>query len=437
MANKRTCMRKVRELLRLYFEQELSIRKAAAIVETGKTSAADYVAGFKASGLQYEQISSLSDTELLKLMNLKKEGSNKRYQDLISRFPAIEKELKRTGVTLQLLWREYKENHPEAYAYSQFCHHYYAWRKTQKVSMRMEHKAGDKMFVDFTGKKLTSVCQKTGEITEYEVFVAVLGTSQLAYIEAIPSQQKHDWISVNQNALRFYGGVPAAIVPDCLKSAVIKADKYESQINESYNDFATHYGTVILPARALHPQDKSLAEGFVRHAYQQIFAPLRNLTFFSLEELNQALWDRLDHYNQKNFQKRDYSREQLFTQIEKVQLKALPSEYYEFKSFLKCSVQYNHHIYLSKDKHYYSVPFLYTGKKVDIRYTSRNVEVYYNNTRIALHKRNIRPYEYTTNDEHRPEKHQFIAKWSAKRFLDWADKIDIDVKTLVQKILCI
>ncbi|MCP4395630.1 MAG: IS21 family transposase, partial [Alphaproteobacteria bacterium] len=344
-------------------------------------------------------------------------------------------ELKRTGVTLQLLWREYKESHPEAYAYSQFCHHYYAWRKTQKVSMRMEHKAGDKMFVDFTGKKLTSVCPKTGDITEYEVFVAVLGASQLAYIEAVPSQQKHDWISANQNALRFYGGVPAAIVPDCLKSAVIKADKYEPQINESYNDFATHYGTVILPARALHPQDKSLAEGFVRHAYQQIYAPLRNLTFFSLEELNQALWDLLDNYNQKNFQKRDYSREQLFTQIEKVQLRALPSEYYEFKSFLKCSVQYNHHIYLSKDKHYYSVPFLYTGKKVDVRYTSRNVEVYFNNTRIAIHKRNIRPYEYTTNDEHRPEKHQFIAKWSAKRFLDWADKIDIDVKTLVQKIM--
>ncbi len=197
MANKRTCMRKVRELLRLHFEQELSIRKAAAIIKTGKTSAADYIAGFKASGLAYKQISNLSDTELLKLMNLKKEDSNVRYQDLIARFTSIEKELKRTGVTLQLLWKEYKESNPEAYAYSQFCHHYYAWRKSQKVSMRMEHKAGDKMFVDFTGKKLSSVCPKTGDIIEYEVFVAVLGASQLSYIEAVPTQQKHDWISAN------------------------------------------------------------------------------------------------------------------------------------------------------------------------------------------------------------------------------------------------
>lgn len=435
MAKKRIIMRKVRELLKLRFQQNYSARKAAKIIGIGKTAATEYIAGFKASGLEYSSITKLTDDDLLKAITNKKQTDNPRYIDLSEQFDYFRKELKRVGVTLHLLWKEYKADRIDYYGYSQFCHHYYQWRKETKVSMRMEHKVGDKMFVDFTGKKLAVTNPETGEMVDHEVFVSVLGSSQLSYIEATPSQTKADWVSVNQNALYFYGGVPAAIVPDCLKSAVTKADKYEPEINQSYNDFADHFNTVIVPTRALHPQDKSLAENFVRLAYQQIYAPLRNEVFFSLEELNNALWEQLDKFNQKPFQGKDYSRRQLFEEIERQQLKPLVRNNYDLKSFCKYRVQYNHHIYLREDKHYYSVPFQYTGKEVIISYTSRTVEIYHNNTRIALHKRNLNMYGYTTDNNHRPKNHKFIADWTPKRFINWARNISPETEQVIIKVM--
>lgn len=428
-------MRKVRELLRFCIGQNMSARQGAKIAGLGKTAASQYISGFKSSGLTLAAAEALSDSELLAALNLKKETENTRFSELSILFPYFIKELKRTGVTLQILWEEYLNTHPQGYAYSQFCHHYFLWRKEQKVSMRMEHKAGDKMYVDFAGSKLCVTNQKTGEIIEYEVFVSVLGASQLSYIEAVPSQTKADWIAVNQAALRFYGGVPAAIVPDCLKSAVIKADKYEPQINESFEDFARHYNTAIVPARALHPKDKALAENFVRSAYTQIYARIRNQIFYSVEELNLALWEHLDTYNKKNFQGRDHSRQQLFDEIEKQELKPLPIETYELKSFCECKVQYNHHIYLKEDFHYYSVPFILTGKIVRITYTNRLVEIYYDNQRLAMHQRSRLKYGYSTKDEHRPKEHSFMLKWTPERFIEWASKISPETQELVTHIL--
>jgi len=435
MANKRTQMRKVRELLRLNFEQNISARQSAKILGIGKTAASQYISGFKASGLNILNVEAMSDSELLNVINLKKETENIRYKALSDQFSYFEKELKRTGVTLQLLWKEYSETHTDYYGYSQFCHHYYHWRKQKKVSMRMEHKAGDKMFVDFTGKKRQVVDPQTGEIKEYEVFVSVLGASQFSYIEAVASQKKADLVAVTQNTIRFYEGVPAAIVPDCLKSAVIKFDKYEPQLNETFNDFANHYNTVILPARALHPQDKALAENFVRNAYTQIFAPLRNIVFFSVEELNNALWEQLDIFNRKNFQGKDYSRQQLFEEIEKPQLKPLPVDHYELKTFNESKVQYNHHVFLKEDKHYYSVPFQLTGKRVRLIYTTRTVEIYFNNSRVASHQRNLHPYGYTTKNEHRPLNHQYVSEWNPERFIKWGRKISPEVEQVIIRIL--
>lgn len=205
-------MRKIRELLKLNLEQRLSIRQSAKIVGIGKTAASQYVSGFKSSGLDISQISCLSDTDLLHAINNKKETENDRYKHLSGQFSYYEKELKRKGVTLQLLWNEYTDSNRNTYGYSQFCHHYYHWKKEKKVSMRQEHKAGDKMFVDFTGTKLPVKNAETGKTTFHEVFVSVLGSSQYSYIEAVESQKKADWISVNQNALRFYKGAPSAIV---------------------------------------------------------------------------------------------------------------------------------------------------------------------------------------------------------------------------------
>lgn len=435
MANNPLDMNEVRELLRLCFEQGLSARRAAKILGIGKTSASEYVSGFKSSGLSYSVIESLSDSDLTQVINLKKEFENERYKELSGLFLYFEKELKRTGVTKRILWEEYVDVRKDFYGYSQFCHHYQKWCKDQKVSMHQEHKAGDKLFVDYTGKKLPVTNPDTGEITEHEVFVSILGASQLSYIEAIPSQTLDDWITVNEHTLRFYQGVPCAIVPDCLKSTVNKAHRYEPEINRSYNDFAAHYDTVILPARALHPKDKSLAENLVRNTYQRIFAVIRNEIFFSLEELNNRLWELLERFNNTNFQCRDYSRQELFDEIEKHCLKPLPVQRYEMKTFNQCKVQYNHHIYLKEDKHYYSVPFQLTGKKVVVCFTAGEVEIYYNNKRVATHLRNRHKYGYTTNNDHRPKNHQVIAEWSPERFIKWAQKIGSDAVEVVTKML--
>ena len=435
MANNPIGMREVRELLRLYFEQGLSGRKAAKVAGVGKTAASQYIAGFKSSGASISSISGMNDGELINLINIRKKTLNPRYTELEKLFPYFEKELRKTGVTLQLLWEEYRQARGDGYEYSQFCHHYYHWRKESKVSMHIEHKAGDKLFVDFTGKKLYITDPASGEQEACEVFVGVLGCSQLCYIEAVPSQKKEDWIAANQNALRFYGGAPAAIVPDCLRSAVSRSNRYEPQVNRTYQDFGEHYRTVILPARALHPKDKSLAENFVRLAYQRIYAPLRNEVFFSIEELNRALWEKLDLHNKKNFQHKPYSRQSLFDQVEKQELKPLPTTSYELKHFCQLKVQYNHHIYLKADKHYYSIPFKYTGKKVKVIYTLSNVEAYYNNERIAFHRRDLKPYGYTTKNEHRPATHRFQAEWTPERFIRWGRSIGPETEQLIAKIL--
>lgn len=434
MANKKIDMRKVRELLHLHLTKGISARQAAKIIGIGKTAASQYISGFKDSGLDYRSIELMTDTDLIQAINTLKETVNTRYKELSEEFEYLKKELTRKGVTLQLLWEEYKDKHPDGYGYSQFCHHYYHWRKDQKVSMHMEHKAGDKLFVDFTGTKLPVTTPDTGEVTEHEVFVAVLGASQHSYIEAIPSQTKEDWITVNQNALRFYGGTPAAIVPDCLKSAVIKSNKYEPEINETYKDFARHYDTVILPARALHPKDKSLAENFVRNAYRQIFARLRNEVFYSLEELNTALKEKLEAYNNKNLQGKDYSRKSMFDEVEKQHLKPLPAKSYEIRSFGRFKAHINYHIYLKDHQHYYSVPYRYVGKEVLVAYNNRSVEIYYNNTRIASHMKGRYAWKHTTNPDHMPSNHRYVSEWSPQRFIKWASKIGPETEELITKL---
>ena len=433
---KQTDMKKVRELLHLVIVQGHSSRQAAKVAGMSKSSASEYVSGFKSSGIELDQISRLSDSELLTaITDPNTKQTNERYADLLSRFGYIEKELLRPGVTLQLLWQELFAKHPNSYSYSQFCFHYQQWSKRQKVGMHMEHKAGDKLFVDFTGVKQTIIDAATGETRELEVFVGVLGSSQKAYIEAVGSQKKADWIKVNENALRFFGGVPRCIVPDCLKSAVVKAERYEPQINATYKDFGDHYNTVILPARALHPKDKSLAENFVKTAYTRIFAPLRNIPFFSLDECNQAMWEELDKHNRIPFQGKDYSREYLFDSIEKKELQPLPVSFYDLRSFAIVKVQYNHHIYLSEDRHYYSVPFQLTGKKVQLSYNSRTVEVSYNNIRVAIHQRNPHPYGYTTEGTHRPSQHRFVSEWNADRFIRWAAMVSPDTEAFIRNLI--
>jgi hypothetical protein len=300
--------------------------------------------------------------------------------------------------------------------------------------MPQEHKVGDKVFVDFTGKKLKVVDKQTGEEREVEVFVGVLGASQLMYVEAVESQKKEDFIKAIRNMLEFFGGVPAAIVPDNLKSAVSRSDRYEPEINPDLAAFARHYGTAILPARAYKPKDKSLAEGGVKLAYRRIYAPLRNKTFGSLPELNQAIRIELEKHNEKPFQHRDYSRMNLFLELEASELSPLPSHPWEPRQHIRATVYANSHIWLGADKHYYSVPFGHIGKKVDVYFYADKVEIYKSNGRIALHKRERKQFKYTTNADHMPSSHKFKTNWNPERYIRWASTIGTNTEKLITRL---
>lgn len=434
MKRKRISMEKLRQILKLHEMSNLSCRDIASTLNISKTVVSQYISEFKACKLNCSNTENLSDSDLLDRLGKKKRQSAK-YRILESCFKYFTVELKKTGVTLYLLWQEYNQKHPEGYSYSQFCYHYQVWSEVDKATMHLEHKAGDKCFVDFAGQTLQIVNRNTGEITEVEVFVAILAASQLTYVEAVGSQKSEDWIKANENAFTKFGGVSAAIVPDNLKSGVTTPSRYEPDINGEYFDFADHYNTVILPARSGKSKDKALVESMVRIVYQRIFAPLRNDIFYSLYELNFAIKGLTDKHNNTPFQRLGISRNELFGQIEANALKPLPAKKYEFKKFAYPTVAFNYHIYLSEDVHYYSVPYHYISKKVKVKYTDSFVEIFYNNLRIASHIRDRKKGGYTTIDEHMTANHRYYASWSPERITNWAQKVGPQVKTMVSMVL--
>jgi len=432
-------MKKIRDIIRLKTTTELSERQIAKALSISRPIVAKYWNGFTASGLAYEKIAEMADSELLRMVEQPKAGKSAKYREMAEHFPRIVMELKRKGVTLQLLWQEYKWEHPDGYQYSQFCYHFKKWENASEVRMHIKHKAGDKMFVDYAGEKWPITDPKTGEEKLMEVFVAVLGASGLTYAEATPSQEKQEWIRSNERALWHFGGATDAIVPDNLRSAVSRSDPYEPGINPTFDDFAEYYDTVIIPARVRKARDKALAENAVKLLYQRIYAPLRNRTFYSLEELNEAIWERLEEHNNKAFQRLEISRRELFERTERSALKALPPERYPMKETKIVTVQFNYHVELREDLHYYSVPhYLYTKEpktKVKMIYDERIVAIYYDNMRIAQHVRDRSPNDYTTNPDHMSAEHRLYAEWGPERFLKWASAIGGEVALVIEKVL--
>jgi len=429
-----TKMYKIRDVFRLVKENKLSCRSIAKTLNIGKSTVNDFAKKINNIALSYEDVCSLSDSEILELLDMANTNQSERYKYIAERFPDYEKELKKTGVTVKLLWEEYIEKNPQGYSLSQFSRHFQLWRGSTKSSMHINHKAGDKMFVDFTGKRLYLTDMKTGKAIPVEVFSAILGASNLTYVEATVSQEKKEFIKCVENALWYFGGVTNAIVPDCLKSAVTKGDKYEPEINRDFHEFARHYQTVVLPARPHSPKDKAMVEGAVKIIYSWIFAKLRDKVFYSIKDLNSEIFRLLEEYNNKPMQRIKLSRTELFKEVEKSVLKPLPLNLFDFRMYAKLTVAFNYHIFLSKDKHYYSVPFQYIKKKVEVRYNDNDVEIYYDNVRIACHKRSYKPNGYTTNAEHMPQNHNFYASWSPDKFLSWAEKIGTDTKALINSI---
>ena len=434
MAGEKLNMSKVKQIIRLR-EKGIALQVIARSVGISRNTVKKYLRLIKEKGYSFQDLLSQDDEQLERLVSEEDKVYLERYQALEKLFPYIEKELQRTGVTRWILWGEYKEKYPEGYSYPQFCSYLRQWKSIQGATMHFEHDAADKMYIDFTGKKLQWVNADTGEVNEVEVYVAILGYSQLTYVQAVASQKKADFIGATENAMHYFGGVPQVLVPDNLKSAVHKASKYEADLNTDFSDFANHYNASVLPARSFKPRDKALVENAVSIVYSRIYAPLRNQIFYSLEQLNKAIVDLLEAHNNQAFQGRGHSRREKFEQQERSKLMPLAQDRYEMKSFKYVTVMKNSHIHLSDDKHYYSLPYRFIGKKVKMVYSVSRVSVYYKRERIAFYKRDGKRFGYTTTKEHLPSAHQFVSDWNPEMFLSWAARIDPMVKQYISMIL--
>ena len=342
-------------------------------------------------------------------------------------------ELKRKGVTLQLLHMEYKEREPSGYQYTQFCRLYRAWQRHLDVVMRQEHRAGEKLFVDFAGQTIPITDPATGEITGAQLFVAVLGASNYTYAEALPSQELPHWIAAHVHAFAFIGGCVRLIVPDNLRAGVTRAHRYEPDINPTYAEMAAHYGAAVIPARPRRPRDKAKAEQGVLLAERWILAALRHRTFFSIAEANEAIRERLAWLNGRPFKKLPGSRAILFAELDRPALRPLPAQPYEYAVWKTATVNVDYHVEV--DRHWYSVPYQLVGEGCDIRVTAAIVEVLHHGRRVASHRRSGEQRRFTTDAAHMPEAHRRHAEWSPSRIVRWAEQTGPATAALVASIM--
>lgn len=363
---------------------------------------------------------------------------SERQSILFTHFATVEAELKRPGVTRQLLWQEYKEAHSEGYNYSQYCYHLHEYLRHKEVVMHLEHTAGESMMIDFAGKKLFFVDSTSGEQFSCQVFVSVLPYSGLIYCRAVATQNTFDFIDCINGMLRYYGGVTQNILCDNLKTAVTRPSRYEPVFTEACYQLSEHYSTCFSAARPYKPRDKAMVEKCVNIVYNHIYGPLRNHTFYSLQELNMAIAECLEKLNNKPYKGSAYSRRDLFNQHEKKLLKELPGEIFQLKKTVQATVQRNYHVQLSENHHYYSVPFKYAGKKVKVLYNNSTVEIYYEHVRIAVHQRNAYAKAYHTIPEHMPPHHQkaiHLQGWSTEELLLKASYIGQSTRLVAEHIL--
>jgi transposase len=411
-------MRRITEVLRLKFEVDLSHDRIARAVGLSKGVVGKYVSLAKARGLSWPLPEGMDEAALEAKLYPPRAASTRFAEPDHARIHA---ELKRKGVTLQLLWSEYvAEAGERAYRYTQFCEHYRRWVKRQKRSMRQLHRAGEKLFVDYCGPTVPIVDATTGEVRPAQVFVAVLGASNYTYAEATWTQELPQWIASHQRAFAFFGGVVELLVPDNLRSGVAKACRYDPQPNATYQELARHYGCAILPARPYKPKDKAKAEVGVQVVERWILARLRHHTFFSLAELNAAIRELLAELNARPFQKLPGSRQSAFEALDQPALKPLPDSLYEYAEWKQAKPGIDYHVEV--DKCYYSVPHRFIGQVLEVRASASVVEVFHKGQRIASHPRSHTQL-FSTLPEHMPSSHRQHREWSPGRFLNWAQPI--------------
>ena len=422
-------MRQILEILRLRYALSCSQQAIADSTGIARSTVKDYLMRAKAAGLSWPLSDDVTNEQLNELLfpaNANKGAANRTTPD----WQIIHKEMKRKSMTLQLLWEEYKSNNPDGYQYSWFACLYRQWAKKHDVWMPQTHKAGDKVFVDYSGQKVPIWSTNLQTVLfDAEIFVGVLGASDLIFCMATKTQKIPDWIEAHNRMFKYYGGVPDLIVPDNLRSAVNHAHRYEPQCQATYNELAQHYDCAIMPARGYKPKDKAKVEKAVQLVQQRILAAIRDERFCSLEQLNNKMQALLITLNDRHSKSFGCSRLELFNSIEKEALSPLPNQPYELALWEKQSVNGGYHI--TVNQHHYSVPYQFSRKKVDIRITKNGIEVFYLDERIACHQRDDTAGAYSTIDSHRPEAHRQQAQWTYSKLISWAGSIGFATGELI------
>ena len=431
MPANRLSMRKIKEVLRLKWANNLSDRKIAQSCNISRPAVVQYIERATEAGLSWPLPDTLKDEELERLLfpGIRRPSTDRVSPDWLK----THQELQKKNVTLFLLWQEYREQHPKGYQYSWFCDQYRSWLGQRDLSMRQTHHAGEKLFVDYAGHTLPVIDPRTGEIRSTQIFVAVLGASNYTYAEATWTQALPDWIGSHQRCFRFLGGLPALVVPDNLRSGVSKAHRYEPDLNPTYLEMATHYGIAIVPARVRKPKDKAKAEVGVQIVERWILASLRHQQFFSLSDLNQAIQGLVLKLNQRPFKKLPGSRSELFLSLDKPVLKALPIAPYVYAEWKLVRVHIDYHVEI--DGHYYSVPYRLVKQQLDARMTENTIEIFSKGERVASHLRSRVKGHHTTLNAHRPEAHQHYGDWSPERFIKWAEKKGSSTRQVISVVL--
>jgi transposase len=433
MAKARLSMRKIKEVLRLKFDCALSGHQIAHSCQISRSTVADYLDRFEKAGLGWPLPEDLSEEDLDK--KLFPPGASVPSGKPLPDFEYIYRELKahkKFNLTLDLLWREYKEQYPEGYQYTQFSVLYRRWQKKLDYAMRQDHRGGEKLFVDY-GEGLSLIDPQSGEPITTQLFVAVWGASNYTFAEATLTQQLPDWIGSHVRAFAYFGCLPKIVVPDGLRSAVSRACRYEPDLNPTYAEMASHYGLCVVPARPAHPKDKAKVETAVLIAKRWILAVLRHRTFYSLAELNDAIAQRLAHLNSRKLRKLKQSRRELFELFDQPNALSVPEKTYEYAEWKLATVNIDYHIEI--DQHYYSVPFRLVREKLHVRLTARTLEAFLKGERVAVHVRSFIPHRHSTLTEHMPPAHQNYLEWTPSRIVSWAKKTGPATAALVQRII--
>jgi transposase len=432
MTQERLSVRKIREILRLKYEVGLSNRAIARACCVSNSTVGDYVVRAKRAGIVWLVANERTEDELYQQLfpEVKKPQMVERPMPDWER---VHRDLARQGVTLQLLWQEYREKYPDGYGYTQFREHYQRWNQAHTTSMRLPHKGGEVMEVDYAGMTLPITNPESGEIWQAPVFVATLPASNYVYAEVQPSQELQHWLNGHVRAFAFFGGVPKILRPDNLKTGVKKPSYYEPDLNPSYQELAEHYHVAVLPARVKKPKDKASVENSVQNVERWVLAPLRNETFFSVGEANRRMAPLLESLDQKEMQHLGKSRRQLFEELDQPALLPLPEHPYEFGRWKRARVSIDYHV--AFDGHYYSVPHTLVGQEVQIRATERMLEVFHRSQQVAIHSLSNLPGRFSTSADHMPSHHRFVLNADSDFFLREAAKIGPQTAAFMTAVL--